>query len=304
MNSKEKNSPDQITVRMQDCISASNLSAELDGEYHFSPDEKAHLEHCPRCRNLYDSYRILDDAVSRALMTNCPPAAVYRIRKKVNRRLDQMAPMHSHGPIRFSALAARVAAVAAIVVMAGYLIFIDNPFSNELAVDPTASDPARTADTAKNEPEKSPAPADGYPGGVDIRNLRLAAAGDSSPVRFMNQTEPEVRARHVALIPDSVKHVWLYNPAFKPGQIGNLFRSALGNTGIPLKNVKIELTDRNAIRAAVNLSRRQSVILTRLLAGQKLQLTSPVQPQPEQQLFAGTGDENVEYEAVFLPQGK
>lgn len=300
MNSKEKNGPDQNTVRMQDCISASNLSAELDGEYHFSPGEKAHLEHCARCRSLYESYRVIDDAVTRSLMVNCPAPAAYRIRKSVNRKLDQLAPMKTHDPIRFSALAARVAAVAAVALMAGYLIFIDNPYSSELADDPVR--PVTQVKT-KTEPDNT-SDLPGYPGSVDIRNLRLAAAGDSGPVRFMNQTEPEARARHVALIPDSVKHVWLYNPACKPGQIENLFRSALENTGIPLKNVKIELADRNAIRAAVNLSRRQSVILTRLLAGQKLRLTSSVQPQPEQQLFAGTGDENVEYEAVFLPQGK
>ena len=59
MNSKEKNSPDQITVRMQDCISASNLSAELDGEYHFSPDEKAHLEHLPT--NLEEALAALEE---------------------------------------------------------------------------------------------------------------------------------------------------------------------------------------------------------------------------------------------------
>ena len=301
MNSKEKNGPDQNKVRMQDCISAENLSAELDGEYHFSTDEKAHLEHCDRCRSLYESYRVIDDAVTRSLMVNCPAPAAYRIRKNVNRRLDQLAPMKTHEPIRFSALAARVAAVAAIAVMAGYLIFIDNPYSSELADDPvrpvtpvkTKAEPAQTADFAA-----------GYPGSVDIRNLRLAAAGDTGPVRFMNQAEPEVKASHVALIPDSVKHVWLYNPSLEPGQIENIFSSALKNIGIPLKNVKIELTGENSIRASMNLTRRQSVLLTRVLSRQNFRLTSSAQPQPEQQLFAGTGDENVEYEAVFLPQGK
>lgn len=301
MNSKEKNSPDQNTVRMQDCISASNLSAELDGEYHFSPAEKAHLEHCGRCRSLYESYRVIDDAVTRSLMVNCPAPAAYRIRKNVNRRLDQLAPMKTHEPIRFSALAARVAAVAAIAVMAGYLIFIDNPFSSELTDDPVR--PVTPVKTQAAQ-EKTPDFAAGYPGSVDIRNLRLAAAGDSGPVRFMNPAEPEVKARHVALIPDSVKHVWLYTPSLEPGQIENIFSSALKNIGISLKNVKIELTGENSIRASMNLTRRQSVLLTRLLAGQNLRLTSSTQPQPEQQLFAGTGDENVEYEAVFLPQGK
>ena len=304
MNEKEKIAPDHTPFRIQDCISAENLSAELDGEYHFSREEQDHLDHCPRCRNLYDSYRVVDDALSRTLMTNCPPAAAYRIRKKVNRRLDQLAPMHSHGPIRFSALAARVAAAAAIAVMAGYLIFIDNPFSNELAVDPAASDPVRTVNTAKAEPEKSPAPADGYPGSVDIRNLRLAAAGDSGSIRFMNPAESPVKAQHVALIPDSVKHIWLYDPGLKSEQAEAFFRSALKETDIPLKNVRIELTGNNSIRVGMNLTRRQAVMLVRLLSERKFQLISPVQPQPEQQLFAGTGDETAEYEAVLLPKGK
>ena len=301
MNSKEKNSPDPNTIRSQNCISAENLSAELDGEYHFSPDEKVHLAHCDRCRSLYESYRVIDDAVSRSLMVNCPVPAAYRIRKNVNRKLDQLAPMKSHEPIRFFALAARVAAAVAIAVIAGYLIFIDNPYSSELAEDPVRPvTPVRT----QAGPEKTSGFAAVYPGSVDIRNLRLAAVGDSSPVRFMDQAEPEVKASHVALIPDSVKHVWLYPSALKTGEIETLFRSALKTIGIPLKDVKIELTDSGSIRALVNLSRRQSVMLARLLAGAELQLISSGQPQPEQQLFAGTGDENVEYEAVFLPQGK
>ena len=122
---------DRSAGRPGTCIPPENLSAELDGEYEFSAEERTHLEQCPRCRDLYASYRVIDDAVSRVMTVNCSAAAVRRIRKNVNRELDQMAPMRSHEHIRFYALAARVAAAVVIAAMAFYLIFIDSPYSDD-----------------------------------------------------------------------------------------------------------------------------------------------------------------------------
>ena len=290
------------TVRSPDCLPAENLSAELDGEYHFSPEEQRHLEHCPRCRDLYESFRVLDDAVTRSLMVKCPADAAYRIRKNVNRRLDRLAPMNTHRPIRFTAFAARVAAAVILAAMAGYLIFIDNPYSDELrdAADPA---PISTAAVKRTEPQKPELQAPLFPNGVDIRNLRLAAAGEGTAFRFTEPAAVPVKAEHAALIPDAVKHIWLFDPAWKNGQTEKTFRSALERAGIPLDQVRITPASKRGFRVNLQLTRRQTVLLTRLLNAAKLQLVSPVQPQPEQRLFAGTGEETVEYEAVLLPRG-
>jgi len=284
----------------QGCLSAENLSAELDGEYTFSPEEEAHLKHCARCRNLYASYRVIDDAVSRSLMVNCPKSAGIRIRKRVNRSLDMLAPMREHRPIRFAALAARVAAVVALAAMAGYLIFIDNPYGGELAED---TRPLPSA-AAKRPFEPMPETSSVSPAGVDIRNLQLTAAGDPVPVRFLEPSSAALKAEHVAVIPDQVKHVWLFDPAWKAEQLENLLRAGMAESGIPLKDVQLKFNGPDEVRGRMQLTRGQTVVLTRFLAGRGLQLVSPVQPQPEQKLFAGTGREPVEYEAVLIPRGK
>lgn len=304
MNANEYGSRKKDPVRTlpgPGCLSIENLSAELDGEYHFSQEEQQHLAHCDRCRNLYESFRVIDDAVTRSLMVNCPRAAAYRIRKNVNRRLDCLAPMNAHRPIRFSALAARVAAVVVFAAMAGYLIFIDNPYFDEPAEMP-GNDPVSAA-VEKPErpqwPDRSPL----FPEGVDIRNLRLAAAGEPAAFRFMEPAAAPVKAEHAAVIPAAVKQIWLFNPGRKTEQTEKSLRTALEKAGIQLHQVRIAVTPERGLRVNLQMSRRQCVMLTRQLAAEQFQLVSPIQPQPEQRLFAGTGEEPVEYEAVLLPRG-
>ena len=282
-----------------ECLSLGNLSAELDGEYHFSPAEQQHLAHCERCRNLYESFRVIDDAVTRSLAVNCPRDAAFRIRKNVNRRLDRLAPMNEHRPIRFTALAAKAAAAVVFAAMAGYLIFIDNPYFDKTP-DPQASMPSAAAVKKTAPAEKELAPL--LPSGVDIRNLRLAAAGEPAAFRFIEPDAAPVKAENAAVISAAVKHVWLFDSARK-AQTESLLRNALEKAGIPLEQVRIAVTPERGLRVNLQLTRQQCVMLTRLLAAQKFQLVSPVQPQPEQQLFAGTGREPVEYEAVLLPRG-
>ena len=292
--------PMRVPAPTQECISAENLSAELDGEYEFTSADRFHLEHCSRCRGLYESYRVIDDAVTRSLMVNCPRAASYRIRRKVNRRLDMEAPLHTHAHIRFSALAARVAAAVVIAAMAGYLIFIDNPYSDDLSGQPELP-PVTAASPAPSAVSASEGTAGVLPGSVEISNLRLAATGEADPVRFLESAASPVKAEHVAVIPEEVKHVWIFDPAWKSERVEKIFRSGLEKAGIALKDVQLSWSDADGLRAHMRLTRSQTVELTRFLTLQNLQLISPVQPQPEQHLFAGRGDEPVVYEAVFVP---
>ena len=278
------------------CISPENLSAEIDGEYAFTPEERAHLEQCSRCRDLYASYRVIDDAVSRVMTVNCSSAAAARIRKNVNRELDQLAPMRSHEHIRFYALAARVAAGVVIAAMAFYLIFIDTPYPDDLA---DSDEPPRAVSAVR--PEKSPAKpvSSGLPAGVDVGHLQLSSAGAPTEFRF---TDPagENRAGQVGVIPGAVKHVWLTDPSWEIGQTERVFRSSLQKAGIPLDSVRVKLSPDGSLRADMTITRYAAANLTRRLAAEGLQLVSQVQPQPEQRLFAGTGREPVEYEAVFM----
>ena len=184
--------------------------------------------------------------------------------------------------------------------MAGYLIFIDNPYFDEPSDVPC---PAPASAAAKRNIPAGNEASSLYPGGVDIRNLRLAAAGDPAAFRFTEPAAASVKAEHAAEIPETVKHVWLFNSAGKTDTIEKPFRNALETAGIPLDQVRISVTPERGLRVNLQLTRRQCVMLTRQLAAQQFQLVSPTQPQPEQHLFAGTGEELVEYEAVLLPRG-
>ena len=103
-------------------------------------------------------------------------------------------------------------------------------------------------------------------------------------------------------IPQSVKQVWLFEPAWKDGRLEKNFLSALEKAEIPRKDVSLAPAEDGAFRTSLNLTRYQAVVLNRQLAGLGLKLISSVQPQPEQKLFAGTGREAVLYEAVFIPR--
>lgn len=276
------------------CLSAEKLSAELDGEYHFSPEEKAHLKQCPKCRGLHESYRLLDDAVSNALSAECPAAAARRIRKNVRRQLGLQEPEQFRPAAWFNTWQARAAAIAVSGAAAGYLLL--SVFS--------ASPENHPAEVIARTPEKTALPMtySGF-GGVDMRHLRLATAGDTPAIRFTGK-EPDVKAERIVTIPNSVKHVWLTDPAWSPEKTEKTFRTAMEKAGIPLNGITLAKLPDRGMRVTMNPTRYQLVMLTRYLAENGLSLISPSQPQPEQRLFAGTGKEKVSCEIVMIPRGK
>ena len=286
----------RIRTDRSECLPIEKLSAELDGEYHFCPEEKAHLKQCPKCRGLHESYRLLDDAVSNALSINCPAAAARRIRKSVNRQLGFQEPEQFRHPAWYSTWQVRAAAIAVSGVAAGYLLL--SAFNPET---PKSNPPAMIAGTQ----EKTNFPmiySSGF-GGVDMRHLRLTTAGNASVIRF-TENEPKVKAERIAVIPPNVKHIWLFDPGWTPEKTEKTFRSVMEKAGIPLNGVILARLPDRGMRITMNLTRYQLVMLTRQLAENRLTLVSPAQPQPEQKLFAGTGKEKVNCEIVLIPRGK
>ena len=235
-----------------------------------------------------------EDGSIRTLLDTNDIAALGEGLSKTGRISDEALERNAQS---VSAFAAKVAAIVVFAAMAGYLIFIDNPYFDDT---PEMPGPAASSAAAKNiSAGKEPVPL--YPDGVDIRNLRLAAAGEPAAFRFTIPSAAAVKAEHAAEIPEAVKHVWLFNSAGKTETFEKPLRNALETAGIPLDQVRIAVTPERGLRVNLQLTRRQCVMLTRQLA-QQFQLVSPTQPQPEQHLFAGTGEELVEYEAVLLPR--
>lgn len=301
-----KASPGPVKVLTEDqlCISPEKLSAQLDGEEEFSDSEKKHVRNCKKCRTLQESYKLLDDSVTKILNTECPSAAHLRIRKKVARHIYEKTPIGKRPVFHFTAWAMRIAAILVLFIMATYLIFVDNPFS---------TNPDRITATALQEVQNvvpatlssAPAPYKNFIGNsIDVRNTRFASTASQTTVQFTDEKQPVSKAEKIAVIPSKVKQVWVYNPTLKTADVEKLLRTAIGKANISLKGIKLTMNPNGEIRAKLEMNRYQAVTLTRELAANALHLLSAQQPQPEQKLFAGNGRELVDCEIVLIPREK
>lgn len=286
----------------ESCILPENLSAALDGEYHFSENEKKHLEKCSRCKTLYESYKIIDDAASGALDVPFPDQTAKRIRKQVHAAVGLKLVDQEAKPIRFWTWTARIAAALVLFGLVGYFVFQGQKSPNKAPADLYADAPLAAPGTSA-ELSPAPAPYSGFSGAVDIRELQPVALGENkSTFEFMKKEEAQKNhSTSVVLIPSKLKHVWLYKKGMPSSGIENIFRKALLQTGIPLKEVKIAIDSEGVLRAQLELTRYQSVRLVNMLHKQNLRLISPDQPQPEQKYFSGTGHELLDYEIVLMP---
>ncbi len=305
MNAR-KGSPGPVKVLTEDqmCITPEKISAQLDGEEEFSAAEKRHIRQCQKCHGLQESFKLLDDAVSKTLEIECPPAAQLRIRKKLTHHIRKNMPIARRPAYRYTGWAMRVAALLALFLMAWYLVFVDNPFST----DPSkiaATPPEEARNVIPSTLSPAPAPYQNFIGNsIDVRNTRFASTDSSQTnVRFTEE-KPVAKAEKIALIPSKIKHVWVYSHDLKPAEVENLLRTAIDKTNLPLKGVKLDMNQKGELRVRLEMNRYQAVMLTRELASKSLQLLSSQQPQPEQKLFTGNGRELVKCELVLIPREK
>lgn len=306
---KEHEVPPDVRQR---CIAPENLSAALDGEYSFTQEETAHLKQCQKCRDLYESYKLLDDVVSRTLDTECPRGFPERIRRKVSFHTGRggVLPQEEKKGFDFIAWSLRAAAMLALCGAALFLIWKE--YRQEHSARPLlysgAPLSAPSADrTLGSVPNDSRAFAGRMTGSVDIRDLELIAGGNLPALEFVDSASALQKSsggRRVETIQPEVQHVWIFDPALKASGSEKVFRKALTKAGIPLRCSKLDLSRDGTLRATLDLTRYQSVLLVRALAAEKLMLVNSAQPQPEQRIFAGSGKELVKYHVLLIPRGK
>ena len=307
--STQKEQPAAVREK-QTCLSPEDLSAALDGEHSFTPEELLHLEHCKKCKELYESYKLLDDVLSHTLDIKCPAASMKRIRQKVayNTGRGSSLPDEEKKGFDFIAWGFRVAAMLVLFGAAGYLIWKDYTSTREsktsyadVPVSAPSSGGAELVPASAGRGVLSGEPA--VFGGVDIRDLNLISSGTSHATEFVDPAAVQPRSatgRRVELIPKEVNHVWLYEPSLKASGMEKIFRSALEKAELPLNRIKFDLSKDGTLRADLELTRLQAVQLVRALASRKLMLLNSAQPQPEQRFFAGTGKEPVHYKVLFI----
>lgn len=297
------------------CIPPENLSAALDGEYSFTHSELAHLKQCSRCRELYESYKLLDDVVSRTLDVECPGGFTQRLRKKVSYYTgrESTLPEEEKKGFDFIAWSLRAAAMLTLLGAALFLIWKEYRPSQvpgkALYANVPLSRPSedQTLSQGLKRSFSGAVTSRTLQGSVDIRDLNLISGGNSPVLEFVDSASAlpkKYGASRVETIPGEVQHVWIIDPALKASGSEKIFREALKKSKVPLSSSKLDLSSDGTLRAVLELTRYQCVMLVRALAAEKCMLVNSSQPQPEQRLFAGSGRELVKYHLLLIPRGK
>ena len=278
------------------CIAAESLSAYADGEYVLSPEEEAHLEKCAFCRKELEFLRKLNEALGKALHEECPPALIDLMSEKVRERIRNEKKFQRKKKLFFSParILLRAAAAVAVFFFAVYFL-VDNPneggFFSSFRRKPVSGEKGSAAQTGVASQETAGT-------NVDIRNL-VAASSDSSPVRFLSANAPKGEEKP-ALIGEKVSQLWLYDKA-KAGkalsEAKKLLAAAAENGRY--RQEKTQLADDTFVLVT---TRKKAVILVRALAAIGFKLVSPDQPQPEQKVFFGSGEEKTVITLSFLPK--
>lgn len=276
------------------CIAPENLSALIDGEYELTPEESEHLKHCKICSALHKSFQAVADAVGKTLDFECPERLSERLILGVREKLEQEERRKAVGHRHFWSWATRIAAMLVLLGLIGYFAFKDGGVASgrkkaqpeEIVVAPGGSNA-----------EWRPAPPK-Y--GIDITNTRLAATNAPS-VKFSDAAVTQVEK--VAKIEPKVRQVWIYDGKQKLADVERTLRNVIGKLSIPWSSVRMNISPGSTeLKAFFNINSYQTVLLARALKDAGYSLVSPVQPQPEQTHFIGTGREEIEYSLVFSPK--
>jgi hypothetical protein len=271
----------------------------LDGELDMETREARHIGGCSRCGQTLQAYEQIGCGLQREMSAAVPEDLASRVGQHLRRRIAEETP-----PPRFRFLwPARIAAAAAVVILAGLAvrglfeerqrIQVADRAEIEAPVQPVALTP-----TARPKaPTPAPTEVAAAEGRIAVADFTPASLGPMPPIRFVTdggETKP-------AAISPAVRHVWLSN---NPDACCAKFAEVAAAAGVPPEQITLS-TDKTANRqVVVNASRRQLVDMVHAWAASGHSLLTPVQPQPEQTVFSGTGDEPVQYAAVFVPAGE
>ncbi|MBN1865637.1 MAG: hypothetical protein JW808_12135, partial [Victivallales bacterium] len=123
---------------------------------------------------------------------------------------------------------------------------------------------------------------------IQTRSLSPASTAPAGMPKFVDDSSDE----KPAAINDEVRHIWIA-PELKNAPF--IIRAAIDKKNI----IRLQENDLGDIEAELHISKKQLVTLVRKCHSAGFSLLSPTQPQPEQSLFSGNGDDKVKYLAVF-----
>lgn len=206
----------------EDYIADMNLS--IDGL--LSPEEEqalqAHLADCPNCRNLYRSYREIQDAIDEAEVE--PPKGLrHSVMTQIREEKVRHSPKGVLKRMRFTLVAA---VIALVVVSAGK--YIGTPHgstaaSSEMETAAAAEDVEEAA-TAPDEGTAFAAAPQGVPENADTAEEAEAAAEEASPAEeYAENNAPMVGAANPETEDTSDTVLIIWSAMQQEGYIGNLY---------------------------------------------------------------------------------
>lgn len=291
---------EEKTSSFSSCISPESLSAYADKEYILTSEEKEHLAHCIHCREKLIFLQKLNHTLHTLLQQQCPEKFVDLMSEKVRYRIKKEEKFSRKQKLRFSPRKMFFHAAAALVLFSliAYLV-MDNPDEAVIPIlpqqlisyDNPVEKPFGITENAPYDPVRSSS-------NIDIRNL-VTVSTSAEPVKFFPSMGKPVKEKPLS-IPENVKQVWLYDKKIYSDPAKQLEKFLAEKAG--RNNVKShpDKEEKNLV-FTVKTTRKGAIYLVRFLAAKNFQLLSPVQPQPEQNLFYGKGDEKTVMQLYFMP---
>ncbi len=281
-------------TKLKQCPDHVELSLYCD-DCQTDPAIIAHIEECSKCLEVVAQYREIGDAIAGS-NDDLPDMAIINEHIRARIRVEKArAPRFNFLFINNLTKVAAILVVSVVTGVAGITIG-RQIWTGEGEVPTTGivdNDPV---------PEDSKIPDLPYYTGFDfnlrhansipIQNMAAANYGDKAPVfsAVKDLAQPVIHAQ----IDTQVHQVW--NSAN-----GREFVPALQNylRRHPDISARIGQSPRGTTVLQATLTKMQLVNLVRFLDSQKLDLLSPMSPQPEQNYFLGSPDDQVTYSAEF-----
>ena len=277
------------------CPSFEVLSEYFDGECRDGA-VASHVAVCEHCARTLEELAFIEKVVTRALEKNTPSDLPEKILAGIRSRLkeDEKKRFRLHFPASFYV---RAAALIAVLGMVGYFIWDDYSYRAEqersiasAQIRPTAEVPAglSASGTGVRPLHKF--------GSVDVRELD-SASFSNVPVYDSGAAQPREMIGGRAVIPDHVKQVWTVSA--KDAEFQQDLLAVIQALGIDRKSVRYA-RENDKLSISFRATRMQSVKFVRACRLLGYSLLSPVQPQPEQNRFAGEADSMISYQADFV----
>ncbi|MFZ2654360.1 MAG: hypothetical protein WAX69_05550 [Victivallales bacterium] len=284
---KEKKSRDPKL----ECPGHDDVSAHFDGKLEKGSPESNHIGSCPECQAKLKDFAsiagILDRRSRAKLPDNFPEHMLHKVRTRISTEKNPVMPFY---PVQF------MKAAAVFLIIAVIFVYVKNSSDEKplLAKAPIRSSPPAALLAAV--PERPSTEKAGRPGEIQLQALRDVST--SPDIRFMNFTSPkESLTEKPVSIPVAVSHVWV------AGNIRNAVEKArycLVQSGIPGESIKFSSDGKGTSTLTIDMNKKQLSSFVKLFAKDGFELLSPVQPQPEQNIFFGEAGDQVGYELKIV----